>query len=70
MSIEWELASSCSTTYGGDNGFVFEWNIEFNPGILPDVTTFSQSLVAGSGFSFWDVICPMPEDHQVWMTEI
>ena len=32
-------------TWGGDNGTLYNWNIDFNPEIVPDVTTFSLSLV-------------------------
>ena len=41
--------------YGGDNGFVFEWEIEFDPSILPDVTTFEPVIGLESDSSFWNV---------------
>ena len=41
--------------YGGDNGFVFEWQLEFDPGILPDITTFEPVIGLESDSSFWDV---------------
>ena len=41
--------------YGGDNGFVFEWQLEFDPDILPDITTFEPVIGLESDSSFWDV---------------
>ena len=41
--------------FGGDNGFVFEWQMEFDPGILPDITTFEPVIGLESDSSFWDV---------------
>ena len=41
--------------YGGDNGFVFEWQLEFDPGILPDITTFEPVIGLESDSSFWNV---------------
>ena len=54
-------------TWGGDNGKLFNWNIVFNPVIVPDVTTFTPVIGLESDSSFWLLICPMPKSS-VWMT--
>ena len=42
-------------TWGGDNGTLYNWNIDFNPDIVPDVTTFTPVIGLESDSSFWAV---------------
>ena len=42
-------------TWGGDNGTLYNWNIDFNPEIVPDVTTFTPVIGLESDSSFWAV---------------
>jgi subtilisin-like proprotein convertase family protein len=37
-----------------DNGYIFEWGIEFNPYLYPDVTTFTPIVGLGSDSSWWE----------------
>ncbi len=39
---------------GADNGFIFEWGINFNPALFPDVTTFTPVVGLESDSSFWE----------------
>ena len=39
---------------GADNGFIFEWGINFNPALFPDVTTFTPIVGLESDSSFWE----------------
>lgn len=39
----------------GDDGFLFEWAIEFNPSIVPGVTTFTPTIGLEADSSYWDV---------------
>lgn len=39
----------------GDDGFLFNWSIEFDPEIVPGVTTFTPTIGAESDSSYWDV---------------
>ena len=41
--------------WGADNGFLFEWGIDFNPNIVPGVTTFTPTIGLGLDSSYWDV---------------
>jgi gliding motility-associated-like protein len=41
--------------WGADNGFLFEWGIDFNPLIVPGVTTFTPTIGAGMDSSYWQV---------------
>ena len=43
LNGEWIL--KICDLWGGDNGYVFFWNINFNPDIYPDVETYSPELV-------------------------
>ena len=36
-----------------DNGTLFEWSIDFNPEIVPGVTTFTPVIGLGSDSSYW-----------------
>ncbi len=39
----------------GDDGFLFNWNLEFNPYIVPGVTTFTPEIGLEADSSYWDV---------------
>ena len=39
----------------GDEGFLFNWDLEFNPFIVPGVTTFSPEIGLEADSSFWVV---------------
>lgn len=39
----------------GDDGFLFDWSIEFDPTIVPGVTTFTPTIGAESDSSYWDL---------------
>ena len=41
--------------WAADNGTLFGWGIDFNPNIVPGVTTFTPVIGLGSDSSFWDV---------------
>jgi len=47
-------------SWGGDNGTLFNWNIDFNPDIVPDVTTFTPVIGMESDSSYWDVVLSDP----------
>lgn len=37
-----------------DNGYIFEWGMEFNPYLYPDVTTFTPEVGLGVDSSWWE----------------
>ena len=39
--------------WAADNGTLFEWGIDFNPEIVPGVTTFTPVIGLGSDSSYW-----------------
>lgn len=39
--------------WGGDNGELNSWGLNFNPAIIPDVTEFTPDIGAGADSSFW-----------------
>ena len=39
---------------GADNGFIFEWGINFNPALFPDVTTFTPIVGLGPDSTWWE----------------
>ncbi|MEY5044088.1 MAG: hypothetical protein RJA19_1315 [Bacteroidota bacterium] len=39
----------------GDDGYLFEWAIEFNPVIVPGVTTFTPTIGLEADSSYWDL---------------
>ena len=41
--------------WAGDNGTLFEWGIDFNPEIVPGVTTFTPTIGADMDSSYWQV---------------
>jgi gliding motility-associated-like protein len=41
--------------WAADNGFLFEWGIDFNPAIVPGVTTFTPTIGANMDSSYWQV---------------
>ena len=42
--------------WAADNGTLFEWGIDFNPEIVPGVTTFTPVIGLGSDSSYWHPI--------------
>jgi gliding motility-associated-like protein len=36
-----------------DNGFIFDWSVNFNPELYPDLITFTPSIGAGCDSTFW-----------------
>jgi gliding motility-associated-like protein len=46
--------------WAADNGFLFEWGIDFNPEIVPGVTTFTPTIGADMDSSFWQVTSSSP----------
>jgi len=38
---------------GADNGYIFEWGLNLNPALYPDVTTFTPTIGAGADSSYW-----------------
>ena len=41
--------------WGGDQGYLEGWTLEFDPTLVPDVTTISPSIGLGIDSSYWDV---------------
>lgn len=41
--------------WGGDNGYLFEWGIDFNPEIVPGITTFTPIIGLEADSSYWQV---------------
>lgn len=41
--------------WGGDSGYLEGWTLEFDPTLVPDVTTISPSIGVGVDSSYWDV---------------
>ena len=39
--------------WAADNGTLFEWGIDFNPNIVPGITTFTPVIGLGSDSSYW-----------------
>ena len=44
---------SITDNLGLDNGFVFEWGINFNPDLFPGITTFTPIIGEGSDSTYW-----------------
>ncbi len=38
---------------GADNGYIFEWGIDLNPALFPDVTTFTPIYGPGADSTWW-----------------
>ncbi len=36
-----------------DNGYVFEWGIDFDPSLFPDITTFTPVIGLGADSTYW-----------------
>jgi gliding motility-associated-like protein len=51
LNGEWTF--TVSDNIGADNGYIFEWGIEWNPSLFPDVTTFTPIVGLESDSSFW-----------------
>ena len=39
--------------FGSDNGFIFDWGIDFSPELYPDLISFTPSIGAGCDSTFW-----------------
>lgn len=39
----------------GDNGYLFNWSMDFDPEIVPGVTTFTPTIGVESDSSYWDL---------------
>ena len=39
--------------WAADNGTLFEWGIDFNPEVVPGITTFTPEIGMGSDSSYW-----------------
>lgn len=47
----WTL--SITDNLAADNGYVFEWGINFDPALYPGITTFTPILGGGADSSYW-----------------
>lgn len=52
LNGEWTF--SVSDNLGADNGYIFEWGINFNPELFPDVTTFTPVTGLGVDSTYWE----------------
>ncbi len=39
--------------WGADNGFIFDWTVEFDPSLYPDLITFTPTFGAGCDSTYW-----------------
>ena len=39
----------------GDDGFLFNWTLDFNPEIVPGVTTFTPTIGLDADSSYWNL---------------
>lgn len=51
LNGDWTYQST--DLWGADNGFICSWALNFNPAIIPDVTTFTPTFGAGADSSLW-----------------
>src|SRR5690606_8801574 len=51
LNGEWIFQST--DLWAADNGFICNWTINWNPAIIPDVTTFTPTIGAGADSSLW-----------------
>ncbi len=58
--------------WGGDNGELNEWGLNFNPAIVPDVTEFTPIIGTGADSSYWsfntagiDVLMESPDGNML-----
>ncbi len=51
LNGEWTFQST--DLWAADNGFICSWEINFNPTIIPDVTTFTPTFGADADSSYW-----------------
>jgi len=51
--------------WGGDDGYLFNWNLEFDPTIVPGVTTFEPTIGIGVDSSYWDIDSSSPEVQSI-----
>lgn len=52
--------------WAADNGTLFEWGIDFNPEIVPGITTFTPEIGMGSDSSYWH---PVGDDGTILTTD-
>lgn len=41
-------------SWGSDNGFIFDWTINFDPDLFPEIITFTPTFDPGCDASFWE----------------
>jgi gliding motility-associated-like protein len=51
LNGEWIFQST--DLWAADNGFICNWTINWNPAIIPDVTTFTPTIGTGADSSLW-----------------
>lgn len=51
LNGDWTYQST--DLWGADNGFICSWSLNFNPAIIPDVTTFTPTFGADADSSLW-----------------
>jgi gliding motility-associated-like protein len=51
LNGEWVL--TITDNLGADDGNIFEWGLNFSPGLYPDVTSFTPSIGWDSDSSYW-----------------
>lgn len=52
LNGEWQF--SVVDNLPADNGYIFSWGINFNPLLIPDVTTFTPVIGLGPDSTFWE----------------
>lgn len=52
LNGDWTI--SILDNLGADNGYIFEWGIDFNPILFPDVTTFTPVVGLELDSSYWE----------------
>lgn len=52
LNGEWTF--SITDNWAIDNGFLFEWGINFNPNLYPDVTTFTPVIGLNTDSTWWE----------------
>lgn len=51
LNGEWLFQST--DLWAADNGFICAWEINFDPGIIPDITTYTPTIGADADSSYW-----------------
>lgn len=53
---------------GADNGYIFQWGINLNPALYPDVTTFTPTIGPDADSSYW--VTTGPGSGIQWITDV